>query len=54
MRNESCRKCGDRMDVNQNCQVCTKTIDYVCHKCGITTQKQIHSECMIKNIPIAG
>jgi hypothetical protein len=52
MRNESCRKCGNNMKPDHNCVVCATPIDFVCHNCGITSQKQIHSKCVINSIPV--
>jgi len=53
MRNDSCRKCGSELEVNQNCPVCKKPIEFFCHVCSVITEKQIHSDCMIKKSLIA-
>lgn len=50
MRNDSCRKCGCDMEVNQNCPVCGKPFEFFCHRCSNITDKQIHSDCLIKKI----
>lgn len=49
MRNDSCRKCGLRMEVYQNCNVCKSPIEFICNKCNINTDKQIHSKCLEKS-----
>jgi hypothetical protein len=38
------------MEINQNCHVCKKPIEFICNHCNNTTDKQIHSNCMVKNI----
>ena len=50
MRNNSCRKCGYKMHVNQNCPECKKAIEFICYKCNINTDKEIHSDCVIQNV----
>ena len=50
MRIISCRKCGDKMDVSQTCSECKKAIEFVCHSCNINTDKEIHSDCIVKTI----
>ncbi|MDH3502073.1 MAG: hypothetical protein OEL69_06170 [Nitrosopumilus sp.] len=52
MKINSCRKCGYGMEVFQNCHVCKKPIEFVCHKCNINTDKEIHSDCMIKETTV--
>ncbi|MEX0657070.1 MAG: hypothetical protein WD154_05950 [Nitrosopumilaceae archaeon] len=48
MRNDSCRKCGNELKINQNCESCSEPIEFVCHTCGNITDEQIHSECINK------
>ena len=47
MKQDSCRKCGNEMQINLNCKICEKPIEFFCNKCSNTTEKQIHSGCMI-------
>lgn len=47
MRMESCRKCGETLEVNKKCSVCKKENEFFCHKCGFITVEQIHSQCML-------
>lgn len=50
MGNNSCRKCGLRMEVHQNCSICKNAIEFICHKCNRNTNKEIHSMCLVKNM----
>ena len=52
MRNDSCRKCGYEMEVYQNCYVCKRPIEFICHKCNLNTAKEIHSDCIKQNTPL--
>jgi len=47
MRIDSCRKCGETLEVNKKCSVCKKENEFFCHKCGFITVEQIHSQCML-------
>jgi hypothetical protein len=49
MRIDSCRKCGNELEINQRCDVCNDAIEFYCHGCGATTEKQIHRQCMINS-----
>jgi hypothetical protein len=48
----SCRKCGCGMEVYSNCHVCKRPIEFICHKCNLNTDKQIHSDCKTENASI--
>ena len=49
MRIDSCRTCGIELEINQRCEICSEAIQFYCHGCGITTEKQIHRECLINS-----
>ena len=49
MRIDSCRKCGNELEINQRCGVCNDAIEFYCHGCGATTEKQIHLQCLINS-----
>ena len=49
MRIDSCRKCGNELEINQRCDVCHDAIEFYCHGCGATTEKQIHRQCLINS-----
>ncbi len=49
MRLESCRKCGNDLEIKQNCFVCTVPIQFHCVKCGADTDEQIHYDCFMKS-----
>lgn len=48
MKITSCRKCGNKMDVYQNCHMCKKPIEFTCYNCHLNTDKEIHSSCIIE------
>lgn len=45
MRNESCRKCGNDLEVTKSCSFCDKPIQYRCNKCNYDTDEQTHLDC---------
>ncbi len=45
MRNESCRKCGNDLEVIKSCSFCDKPIQYRCNKCNYDTDEQTHLDC---------
>ena len=47
MRIDSCRKCGETLEVNKKCNICKKENEFFCHKCGFITNEQIHAQCML-------
>jgi hypothetical protein len=47
MRTDSCRNCGNELEINQRCNICNDAIEFYCHGCGTTTEKQIHQQCML-------
>ena len=49
MSSDSCRKCGNKLEVNQKCNVCHNAIEFYCHECGNITEKRIHSQCLLIN-----
>ena len=53
MRIDSCRRCGVGMEVNKKCEICGIPIEFFCHMCSYISEKQIHSECMLKKILLA-
>lgn len=49
---KSCRKCGYGMEVYSNCHCCKNPIEFICHKCDLNTDKEIHSDCMSEKIQV--
>ncbi len=45
MRNESCRKCGNELEVTKTCSFCDKPIQYHCNKCDVDTEEKTHFDC---------
>ena len=50
MRNDACRNCGNELEINQNCEFCSEPIEFICHICNNITDKQIHFECINKQV----
>jgi hypothetical protein len=50
----SCRKCGNELEVYCNCHVCKKSTGFVCQKYDQNTTKEIHFNYMIEKIQVSG
>ena len=50
MKEDSCRRCGNGLEVNKKCDICSKENQFYCHECGYVTEEQIHLECMMTRI----
>ncbi len=50
MKEDSCRRCGNGLEVNKKCDICNKENQFYCHECGYVTEEQIHLECMMTRI----
>lgn len=51
MRVDSCRKCGMKLKIINECKMCNKPNQFFCHNCKTSTEEQIHYECkMIETI----
>ena len=50
MKQDSCRRCGNELEVNKKCDICNKENQFYCHECGYVTVEQIHFECMMTSI----
>ena len=50
MKQDSCRRCGNELEVNKKCDICNKENQFYCHECGYVTEEQIHLECMVTSI----
>ena len=46
MRTDSCRKCGNTLEIEKQCNICNNAIEFVCNKCNMTTVEQIHLNCI--------
>ena len=47
MKHDSCRRCGEELEVNKECKICSQANQFFCHKCGYVTEEQIHFQCMM-------
>ncbi len=47
MKQNSCRKCGEGLQVTKECNVCSQANQFSCHNCGYVTEEQIHFQCMM-------
>ena len=50
MKQNSCRRCGNELEVNKKCDICNKVNQFYCHECGYVTIEQIHFECVMSSI----
>ena len=47
MKQDSCKKCGEALEVKKTCNICSQANQFSCHKCGYVTEEQIHFQCMM-------
>lgn len=47
MKDISCRKCGEQLQVYKKCNVCFKPNQFTCGKLGHTTDEEVHLQCMM-------
>lgn len=47
MKDESCRKCGNALEVNKKCDICYIPNQMHCHECEYVSDEQIHFQCMM-------
>ena len=47
MRIDSCRKCGEKLEVQKKCTVCDEPILFQCVTCNYSTDNQWHSQCSV-------
>lgn len=47
MKQDSCRRCGNELEVNKKCDVCNKENQFYCHECGYVSEEQIHFQCVM-------
>ncbi|MGY5147567.1 MAG: hypothetical protein ACW9W4_06185 [Candidatus Nitrosopumilus sp. bin_7KS] len=47
MKQDSCRQCGNELQVNKKCDICNKENQFYCNECGYETIEQIHFACMM-------
>jgi len=45
MPDESCRKCGGKLDEYAKCRHCSQAVLQICLNCGKMTEKRFHSAC---------
>lgn len=47
MRIDSCRKCGEKLEIQKQCSMCNEAILFWCLKCNYSTERQFHSQCSV-------
>ena len=47
MKDNSCRSCGDSLEVKKTCNICSQVNQLFCHNCGYVSQEQTHLQCMM-------
>ncbi len=50
MKQDSCRRCGQELEVDKKCDICSQVTQFHCHGCGNVTDEQIHFQCMMTNM----
>ena len=50
MRIDSCRKCGNTLEIKQKCSICVEPIKFTCKNCRFETDEQIHSICRLVDV----
>ncbi|MDX1441473.1 MAG: hypothetical protein R3237_03350 [Nitrosopumilaceae archaeon] len=45
MREESCRRCGNELEIKQKCHRCNDGISFQCTNCNFETDKKFHFTC---------
>ena len=49
MKSDSCRICGETLEVKKECDICNQANQFFCHSCGHVTTEQIHNQCLLTN-----
>ncbi len=47
MKSDSCRICGETLEVKKKCDICNQANQFFCHSCGHETEEQIHNQCIL-------
>jgi ribosome-binding protein aMBF1 (putative translation factor) len=47
MKSDSCRICGETLEVKKTCDICDQANQFFCHSCGHVTTEQIHNQCIM-------
>jgi len=45
MKDNSCRSCGNALEVKKTCNICSQANQFFCHNCGYVSEEQIHFQC---------
>ena len=51
-RIDSCRNCGEQLEVLHTCMVCEQPSQFQCSNCFHYVDDPIHTECMIFDDPL--
>jgi len=47
MKIDSCKKCGNTLEVTHTCPLCSQPNKFGCTHCQITLDEQYHTQCNI-------
>ena len=47
MKNEVCKLCNSKLEVERRCKLCDEPTRLFCHTCGIMAEKRMHPACMV-------
>jgi len=53
MKDNSCRSCGNTLEVKKTCNICSQANQFFCHNCGYVSEEQIHFQCMMISLDSA-
>ncbi len=52
MRIDSCRRCGENLTTQKECNVCNEVILFSCVKCNYSTEEKLHFQCQVPIIEL--
>ena len=47
MKIDSCRKCGQELEIQKKCSSCNEPITFQCVYCNYLTDEQLHFQCSV-------
>ena len=45
MKIDSCRKCGEELEIQKKCSSCNEPITFQCVQCDLLTDTRFHFQC---------
>ena len=47
MKMDSCRNCGEKLEIEKKCSTCNEPITFQCVQCNFLTVEQLHFQCSV-------